>query len=137
MGSVLKSINNSVFESSKIVKVCDALKDKDFRNKKTQNLIFPKFVKEGSACVYTCDKRCNKFDKRQTCSHRQSDPGVGQNVSFIKRQTCFNCGIARNFPYRPYVPFYGHGQRNLLRSTFNKLNSNNSRHKNASSSDGD
>ncbi|MFS7975402.1 putative transcription factor interactor and regulator CCHC(Zn) family [Helianthus anomalus] len=38
-----------------------------------------------------------------------------QNAFYIKRQTCFNCGIAghiaRNYTNRPYVPYYMQNQR--------------------------
>ena len=88
------------------------------------------FVKEGecfpeptpTSNTFSCD--CGKFH------------GPGQSPSFyLKKQTCFNCGIAghiaRNCPYRPYVPYYAEKGENVSRGRSSKRNPSQSR------SDGD
>ncbi len=89
-----------------------------------------KFVKEGESfpepipSPNQCSCACGKFY------------GSGQSPDFyLKKQTCFNCGIAghiaRNCPHRPYVPYYAQKGENVSRGSSSKRNPSQSR------SDGD
>ncbi|KAJ0618133.1 putative transcription factor interactor and regulator CCHC(Zn) family [Helianthus annuus] len=47
---------------------------------------------------------------------------VDQNAFYVKRQTCFNCGIpchiAQNCRHRPYFPYYAQNQRIMPKDNY-------------------
>ncbi|KAI3518419.1 hypothetical protein L1887_07146 [Cichorium endivia] len=85
-----------------------------------------KFVKVGDIplrprpCPNKCGCSC-------ACGNSLKNPygqGPSHNLIYLKRQTCFNCGIARhiarNCPHRPYVPFYTQSWLNMPKGRSSK-----------------
>ena len=110
----------SVICDSKTVKPATAYRTR--KNKIVEPYVF---LKEG-------EEPCGQGPRPTLCKKLN---GPFPNSLPLKKQTCFNCGvaghIARNCPHRPYVPYYAQRWENVSRGSSSKRNPSQSR------SDGD
>ena len=96
-----------------------------------------KFVRQSDKCTCTCGNSGKQKQIPIRDPQTSQRPGPSPNCILLKRQTCFNCGIAghiaKNCPKPSPVPKYEQSWQNVpRRKTSKRRNSSSSR-----SSDGD
>lgn len=117
---------DSVFVNTKsdVSDVCvDVIVNSNANNSVISKYKPPKQVKQVDQCKCACGNNL-----RQAESTR---PGTSHNNFYLKKQTCFHCGIpghiARNCPNQAYVPYYAQGRKSVPRGRFSRRNSSRSR----------
>ena len=115
----LNSVSNSVDAKTENILNVGVSKTKTV-NVISNNKYRPhKPVLNETKCKCDCELKRQQGTRKGDGPLETSGSGNSHNPPTQRKQTCFNCGIpghiARNFPRRPYVPYYGQTGRHEFR----------------------